>query len=413
MNRSRSLNIVLVCVVAGGGVFGLTASCPAVDCSVTSVGLVPISDLGTGLYLGQYQGGLYPGGGNDPPPAHFAEGRARALAVLPRDTLGNPSVTGTVVLMSIGMSNTTQEFCSAGGGPPCDAWTFMGKSAADIRVNHATLTIINGARGGQSAALWDDPTDSNYDRVRDMVLAPQGLTEAQVQVVWIKQANPGPTASLPALNADAFILKQDLGQILRAVKTRYPNCTLAFLSSRIYAGYAGYPVPMSALNPEPYSYESGFAVKWTIEAQINQAAGGGIDPIAGDLDYNSAAPWVGWGPYLWADGTAPRSDGLTYVCGDFQSDGTHPAMTGEEKVGQQLLDFMLDSRLATPWFRRCELGDMNRDGLFNGRDVQLFVETYLNPAVAPAVLKCPADCSDDGVVNPPDLGAFVTVILNG
>lgn len=385
----------------------------ASDCSVVSVGFTPLNDLGAGLYLGQFQGGLYPGGANSPPAGHFSEGRARALAIQPLDNLGNPDPTGDIVMMSIGMSNTTQEFCSAGGGLPCDSWTFMGKAATNFRVNHVTLTIVNGALGGQAAALWDDPTENNYDRVRDTVLTPQGLSEAQVQVVWIKVAEPGPTASLPSLSADAYVLERDIGEILRSVHSRYPNCLIAFLSSRIYAGYAGYPVPLSALNPEPYSYESGFAVKWAIQAQINQANGGGIDPVAGDLDYASASPWVAWGPYMWADGTTPRSDGLTYVCGDLQSDGTHPSMTGEEKVGQMLLNFMLTSRFATPWFRRCELGDMNHDGLFNGRDIQLFVETFLNPPAVPLSLKCPADCSDNGVIDTPDLGAFVSVILAG
>lgn len=385
----------------------------AADCSVTAVGFVPLNDLGTGLYLGTYQGGLYPGGSNAPPAAHFAEGRARALAIEPLDNFGNPDPSGTMVLLSIGMSNTTQEFCSAGGGLPCSSWTFMGKAATDFRVNHSTLTIVNGALGGQAAATWDDPSDGNYNRVRDTVLAPQGLTEAQVQAVWIKVAEPGPTMSLPSPAADAIVLEQDIGEILRAVGTRYPNCRIAFLSTRIYAGYAGYPVPLFPLNPEPYSYENGFSAKWVIEAQIAQAGGGGIDPIAGDLDYNTVAPWVAWGPYLWADGTTPRSDGLTYVCGDLDGDGTHPSMTGEEKVGQKLLNFMLTSRFATPWFRRCESGDMNHDGLFDGRDIQLFVTTFLNPPAAPLSLKCPADCSDDGVINPPDLAAFISVILAG
>ena len=35
-----------------------------------NTGLVPINDLGTGLYLNQYQGGLYPGGSNTMPVAH-------------------------------------------------------------------------------------------------------------------------------------------------------------------------------------------------------------------------------------------------------------------------------------------------------------------------------------------------------
>src|SRR5438477_8665256 len=67
----------------------------------------PINDLGTGLYLGQYQGGLYPGGSNGMPSAHSATGLARAAGVQPLDVNGNPSAGGKSILVSIGMSNTT------------------------------------------------------------------------------------------------------------------------------------------------------------------------------------------------------------------------------------------------------------------------------------------------------------------
>lgn len=383
------------------------------DCSVTSVGFIPLTDLGAGLYLGQFQGGLYPGGSNAIPPMHFAAGRARALSIVPLDTAGSPAVNGRIVLLSIGMSNTTQEFCSDGGFQPCNTWTFMGKAAVDPRVNHATLAIANGARGGQEATTWDDPADPNYDRVRDDVLVPQGLSEAQVQAVWIKQANPQPMVSLPDLNADAYHLLATLGDIVRAVGVRYPNCRIVFLSNRIYAGYAGFPTPISTLNPEPYAYESGWAVKGLIEAQIIQMASGAVDPRAGDLDYNTVAPLLAWGPDLWADGQVARSDGLTYACDDLQDDGTHPATGAEDKVGTLLLDFMLTSRLATPWFRRCELGDLNHDGRFDARDVQPFIETFLMPDAAVPRNRCAADCSDDGIINAADLGAFVGILLAG
>ena len=54
-------------------VFALVAWSPAAqasDCSVTSVGFTPLNDLGTGLYLDQFQGRLYPKGSNDVPAVH-------------------------------------------------------------------------------------------------------------------------------------------------------------------------------------------------------------------------------------------------------------------------------------------------------------------------------------------------------
>lgn len=306
---------------------------------------VPINDLGSGTYL-SFTGGLYPNGSNAMPAAHAAAGSASAAAIRPLDVNGNPSSTGKYVLLSIGMSNTTQEFCSQGGGTPCDSWTFMGKAGADASVNKTTLVIANGAKGSQTASTWDSPTDSNYDRVRDLVLAPKGLSEAQVQILWIKAANANPTLSLPDVNADAYQLESSLGSILRAAKVRYPNLKQAFLSSRIYAGYA-----TTTLNPEPYAYESGFSVKWAIEAQIRQIANGTIDPQTGNLNYNGGvAPWIAWGPYLWADGTTARSDGLSWVSSNFESDGTHPSSSGENKVGTLLLNFFKTSPHTSCWF---------------------------------------------------------------
>jgi hypothetical protein len=327
---------------------GSSTGTHTVDCTGgTSTTRVPIGDLGAGCYL-SFQGGLYPDGGDSVPAAHRAAGLSAAARIQPLDVSGKPSATGKYVLLSIGYSNATQEFCSEGGQPgTCLSFSFIGQAAADPVVNHSTLVIVNGAAGGKADDFWTSPTLPDYDRIRDTWLTPLGLSERQVQVAWVKVANPQPQVSLPDSAADAYRVEQQIGQIARALKTRYPNLQQVFFSSRIYAGYA-----TSNLNPEPYAYESGFGVKWAVQAQIDEMAGHGTTVRTGSLRYdNGTAPWIAWGPYFWAAGTQPRSDGLTWVQSDFNpSDGTHPATGARQKVGAMLLSFFKSSAETQCWF---------------------------------------------------------------
>jgi hypothetical protein len=303
---------------------------------------VPLTEMGTGTYLG-FTGGLYPQG-YTVPSVHDSVGRVETTRIVPRDAAGNLSASGKYVLLSIGMSNTTQEFCGQSGTTPCNAWTFMGQAAADPAVNRTTLVIANGAAGGKSAAFWDDAADPDYDRVRDQVLPRLGVTEWQVQVAWVKVANPGPSVSLPNANADAYTLLRQMGAIARAMRQRYPNLRQIFFSSRIFGGFA-----TTSLNPEPYAYESGFAVKWVVQAQIDQRQTGSVDQRAGDLRYDQT-PWLAWGPYLWSGNTGTPLGSLAWVRSDLEGDGTHPAQSGEEKVGAALLSFFKSSPYTACWF---------------------------------------------------------------
>jgi hypothetical protein len=308
---------------------------------------VPLNDLGTGCYL-TFQGGLYPGGANSLGAAHLAAGLGAAARIQPLGVNGTASANGKYVLLSIGMSNTTQEFCSDGGLPgSCQSTSFVAQATADPDVNHSTLVLVNGAAGGRTASAWTSASAPDYDRIRDTWLTPLGLSERQVQIAWVKVANAQPRVSLPDTSADAYVLTRQLGQIARALRARYPNLHQIFFTSRIYAGYA-----TSTLNPEPYAYESAFGVKWAIEAQIREMNGALADPRAGSLRYDDGtAPWLAWGPYPWAAGTQARSDGLTWVVSDFNpSDRTHPASAARQKVGAMLLAFFKSSPVTQCWF---------------------------------------------------------------
>lgn len=300
------------------------------DCSVTSVGFVPLNDLGPGFY-GDYQGGLYPGGDNRRPAAHEAAGVQLANEVQPLDENGNPNaVNGKIVLLSIGMSNTTQEFS-----------VFKGLADKDPDRN-PQLIIVDGAQGGMSADRILDPDDggsgTRFWETVNQRLFREGVTPTQVQAAWVKEADPMPRLEFPH---DALRLQRELVTITQILKNRFPNVTLAYYSSRIYAGYADTP-----LNPEPFAYQSGFAVKWLIESQIYGDKALIFNPEQGAV----RAPWLSWGPYLWADGLTPRSDGLTWECNDFGPDGTHPSKNGREKVALMLLDFFKTDSTAVPWF---------------------------------------------------------------
>ena len=318
---------------------------PVVVGPPTDTAKVPLTDLLAKTYYGN-PGGLYPGGLNQAPADHDSAARASRNKIQPLDVNGDESPFGKFVLISIGMSNTTQEWCSQGSGPPCAPWSFMGKAAADPSVNHYTLVIVNGAADGQDAPEWTSASSPNYDRIKAGRLAPLGLSDNQVQAVWVKLQDPKPSVSLPADSADAKVLLTNLGLVLRALRVRYPYLRIVFLSSRTYGGYA-----TTDLNPEPYAYESGFAVKWAIESQINEMRGQPWLPRAGTLDYTKkVAPLIVWGPYMWANGTTRRSDGFFWNREDFEEDGTHPSQSGETKVASALLDFFKNSPYARCWF---------------------------------------------------------------
>jgi hypothetical protein len=298
----------------------------ALSCTTTSVGRIPISDLGSGSYQG-YQGGLYSAGSNRPPASHLSGGLVMAAQVVPRSSSGNIDlVNGRIVLLSIGMSNATQEFS-----------TFMPLANADSSKN-PKLTIVDGAQGGQTAGIISNPT-SNFWTLVDQRLTTAGVTRQQVQVAWVKEANAGPTEGFPR---HASILDSEFVLIARILKSRYPNIMLAYWSSRTYGGYA-----TTTLNPEPYAYESGFAVKWTITRQVNG------DTALTYTGTNPRSPWLAWGPYLWADGIIPRSDGLVWICDDFvTTDRTHPSTSGRLKVATMLLNFFKTDTTTKGWFTR-------------------------------------------------------------
>ncbi len=302
----------------------------------TKTGLVPLTDMkASDLYKGHH-GGLYGKGRNVPPARHALAAMGELEKIQPLDADGKPSPDGKVVMVSIGMSNTNQAFGQ-----------FISQSAK-LKNLSEHLVIVNCARGGVDVTGWlgDKPLKrfggKTIWQLVEKKLADAGVTPAQVQVAWVKHAKATPKRD-GEFPAHAEILSQNIGKTLIDARKHLPNLRIAYISSRTYAGYAA-----GQLNPEPYAYESGFAVQWLIERQIAGDEKLNFDPAAGKVN----APLLLWGPYLWADGIAGRkTDKLVYKREDFAKDGTHPSRPiGQEKVGKLLVEFFSTDPLARGWF---------------------------------------------------------------
>ncbi len=313
-------------VLLGMKIDGSEPPLPQVDTSK----LKPLTDLGNERYEG-FTGGLYPGGKNERPAAHEAAGVALARLVRPLDKEGQPSKTGKIVLLSVGMSNTGQ--ASEG----------LAKALAGFGDRNPHLMFVNGADGGMTAFIIQNANDgkqgTEYWKKVNKKLQAAEVSSAQVQAIWIKEADAGPSEGFPGY---AKKLEAELTKVVQLLPGRFPNLKLVYLSSRTYGGYA-----TTKLNPEPYAYESGFAVKWLIEKQIDGDAALNFDPTKGAVK----APWLSWGPYLWANGSTKRNDGFCYDRADFSpKDGTHLTNSGVTKVGNLLLNFFKSDATSRPWF---------------------------------------------------------------
>jgi PKD domain len=328
------------------------------DCSADIPSNTPLNDLGPNLYQ-NYPGGLYTGK-NQRPSGYDAVGvNIATTQIVPRDENGDPAPdTGLIGVVSIGMCNAWMEFDN-------DSDAFKPRLAGDQSLN-PKLVFVNGAQPGMDASEWTDPNSEAWT-VMNTKLANANLDPRQVQVIWLKEAwifdcNPNHPKHCPGGVFQGFPdhangLKDDLKAILLATKQNFQHVGIVYMSPRTRA------YTLTFHSPEPKAYETGFAVKWTIQDVI----------AAGNTD---TYPWTAWGPYLWTNGNEivsgnirGRSDGLTWLCGDEglhaandvrhmtennQQDYVHPANhlqgTGRLKVSDQLIAFFKTDSTAVPWF---------------------------------------------------------------
>jgi hypothetical protein len=289
-----------------------------------STGLKPLTEMSADdRYKGE-DGGLYGGGRNEPPKVHQLAAQQALKKITPLDAKGKPSPKGKIVFISLGMSNAAGEFR-------------MFKDVADRDPQKsADVSIVNCAIGGAGVSSWASAGSGTWQKVAQR-LKEAGVTPEQVQVAWIKHADPGPSPDKVPLQYARHV-RDKIAASLAVTRSTFPNLRVAYLSSRIYGGYniAG----VRRVNPEPFAYETAFSVRWVIQDQIARETKGKVD-----------RPVLLWGPYLWADGVTPRkSDKLVWERKDLGEDGVHPSRIGGQKVANLLLEFFKNDAGAKNWF---------------------------------------------------------------
>jgi hypothetical protein len=350
---------------------------------------IPLNDLGQGTYYPTglptpspgttaVQGGLYPGGFNQRPVAHNNRGLNIAQTkIVPRKKDGTADPDGTdptsaIVMISIGMCNTTKEF---GGDLGIGAkYGFVGRTMGDVAHGgtpapwkNPKLVVIDCAQSGQDGRKWAEntppigtPTPTCTPSHGGPTCTPNPWAELsyrlahaddgnsystkQVQVVWLKEAMIDPETDLEngggVWPTHANSLKGYLETILTTLSNPvygFKNVQMVFLSPRTRAWTTNPDNdPNFTHSPEPAAYETGFADQWVIADQINIGGQGW--------------PWLSWGPYLWANGEVERSDHLKWHCNYVTADCVHPVVDGVTKVVDQLLAFFKTDPVATPWF---------------------------------------------------------------
>ncbi len=354
------------------------ASSFAQECDNTSQGFTPITDLGAGYFSG-YQGGLYPGGSNTRPGSFNIALIKQAKKIKPLDTAGVFNLaSGKIVFLSIGGSNIAMES------------PVLADSMAAYPYVNPKLVYVNGGAGGKTIDKLIDPMTTYWNYVKNQ-LELAGLTENQVQVIWFKEADATPDSlGFPGAPND---LRNDYKLVMQILKEQYPNLKICYQSGRAYAGYIDMDDPPSAGLRAPHDYYNGWACKWLIEDQING------DTNITYAGLSAKSPMIAWGPYLWADGLTPRSDGLIWECTDFKPDGLHTFTTGREKIAHLWMDFLRTDASAAPWFK-APLVMVSEPALANTYEIakRSDVSVYPNPTEGASTISFTLDRQSQVVV---------------
>lgn len=269
----------------------------------------PIADLADSSFNG-FKGGLYPGG-NQIPSSHYTKGLQQRDSIIPRAADGHADANGQVGFLVLGFSTAAM----------------TGRTYRDMLSTlhpDTPVKVIIGAQGGQDINAMLKSNGAYWKSV-DSAITASGLSNAQVQIVWVSTGDIFTYTQAFPEQAQTGVEKYR--QMLTELRKRYPSVRMVFMSDRPYAGYIGTDQPPGPKElAEPSAYYHSWTVKWVIEKQIMEVPGFKTSDI----------PFIDWGPTLWTNGTKGDAQGYTWDCRDAGKGGIHPSSKGRMKEAAKL-----------------------------------------------------------------------------
>lgn len=326
-------------------------SAPA-SCSIQPTGRRPLTDVGLGGYLGT-NGGLFAGTSNTDSPDHAAAGAAIARSIAPLDAAGavDPA-NGKIVYTYVGVSLAYLVWWGSRDDPKAEIFAPMenfNHRALRLPNINPRLSLPHGIPAQNGLYDWTEPNNPFWTDMID-VLARQGVTPAQVQVLWAftpgNGVGPGPHGN--SFPRNALLQRDGTVRMLHAILRYFRNTRIVYLSSKHFAWSTGRD---GGLVWEPFSHDSAWGIKWAIERQIKGDPALNYDPAKGPV----VSPWITWGPYFWTDAGRPREyDHFAWSCPDdvyvLNADFSHPSPAGVYLQAGLLLKQMMNDASAAPWF---------------------------------------------------------------
>lgn len=241
------------------------------------------------------------------PETHKTKGVEVANSIERINPAGIPAGNGRIIMANFGFSNAKQQFAGL-------------MAAYKLKYGRGRPTTLVNLGTGNWPLNDMMNKKAEYRKLLLDTMVKKKVTPEQVQIAVFKNSIRFQDKSYPAdVNEYIDYLEEYRAFIIEL----FDNLKMWFIIFPNYSGYASDSAPRR----EPFVFREGLAIDGFIRRH-----------------YGETAPWIGPGPYYWANGLIPRGDNLVWRCEHFIArDGVHPSALGLAETTDMLMRFFENS----------------------------------------------------------------------